>query len=55
MMEKEEKWKWEVESAAKTLTDAAKIKRKPKLHKAAISELKRQQRDIGRVIKSVTV
>lgn len=45
-----EQWKWKVESAASTLREAAKVKRTPKLYKAAIAELKKQQKDLGRVI-----
>lgn len=45
-----EQRKWEVESAASTLAEASKIKRKPKLYKAAIAELKKRQKDIGRAI-----
>lgn len=50
MTDKAQEWKWDVENAARTLAEAAKVKRTPKLYKAAIAELKKQQREIGRVI-----
>lgn len=45
-----EDWKWKVESAARDLREAAKIKRNPKLYKAAIAELKKQRSEITKVI-----
>lgn len=42
--------KWKIEDAARTLKDAAKIRRDPNLHKAAIAELKKQKQDISRVL-----
>lgn len=45
-----EQRKWEVEDAARTLTQAAKIKRDSKLYKAAIAELKKQKEEITKVI-----
>lgn len=35
--------KWEVESAARTLTDAFEIKKKPKLFAAALKIVKQQE------------
>lgn len=45
-----EDWKWEVESAARTLKEYFKVKANKKLNKAAIAELKREQKEIGKAI-----
>lgn len=47
---KAEEWRWKVEDAARTLREAAKVKRNPKLYKAAIAELKKQRSEITKVI-----
>ena len=48
--EKAEERKWEVESAARSLLEAAKVKRDKKLYKAAIAELKKQNSNLTKVI-----
>lgn len=44
-------WKWKVEAAAASLREAQKVEGDPKLHKAAIAELKRQREAITEAIK----
>lgn len=41
---------WKVENAARTLQEAARIRRQPKLRKAAIAEIKKQQKDNAEII-----
>lgn len=45
-----EERKWKVEQAAETLREAAKIKRDKKLYKDAIAELKKQSKEITKII-----
>lgn len=48
--EKAEEYKWKVEDAARTLREAAKVKRNKKLYKDAVAECKSMRGDLTKVI-----
>ncbi|KKN83604.1 hypothetical protein LCGC14_0298440 [marine sediment metagenome] len=47
-----EDWKYKVKDAARTLREAQELKADTKLYKAAIAELKKEQKAIGVALKA---